>query len=208
MAKRRDLDGFVFDLGGVVTPHDNDLLYTTLASRCSGTDLLAAVKAAVHDPEYGTGRKPISALHRKLLSELGYRADWDGFVADWSCHLTVDEDMLKLLDRLSQLHRVVLFSNTNQEHWEHIRRISGGGLDGYKAYLSYELGHAKPSHSSFNAVATQEGLAPARCLFVDDREENIAAAGAFGFQTHLFTTREAFEERLHAYGVLTQATWR
>jgi 2-haloacid dehalogenase len=44
---------------------------------------------------------------------------------------------------------------------------------------------------------------PEALLFVDDRTDNIEAAAARGWQTHVFTTPQGWADRLVAEGLLT-----
>lgn len=48
------------------------------------------------------------------------------------------------------------------------------------------------------------GLAPDSLLFTDDREDNIAAAAARGWQTHLFQGPEGWAACLRAHGLLSE----
>ena len=47
------------------------------------------------------------------------------------------------------------------------------------------------------------GVDPAGLLFADDRQENLDAAAARGWQTHLFTDPQGWADRLVAEGLLT-----
>jgi len=151
-------DALVFDLGGVIVAHDNERLYRRLAERCAAADAYQRIVAATQQPGIGTGALPIPALHRRLIDELGYGLGWEDFVADWNCHFTLDASMLDLVERLAAANRVMLFSNTNREHWEYLVATSDGRLGRLEAYLSYEIGLAKPSLESFRAVAAMAGI--------------------------------------------------
>jgi putative hydrolase of the HAD superfamily len=58
---------------------------------------------------------------------------------------------------------------------------------------SYELLMAKPEPAIFLRTAEALHTPPANILFIDDREENVAAAAALGMQVIRFTNYEAFE---------------
>ncbi|HEY9219921.1 MAG TPA: HAD-IA family hydrolase [Phenylobacterium sp.] len=192
----RQIDALVFDLGGVIVGHDLDYWYERLASKCGAEGARRRLAAALHDIRYSTGQQTIPELHAQLVGDLAYSGDWDEFLLDWSCHLQVDDEMLALVERLAGSCKVLLFSNTNQAHWEHLVAASGGALARYEAHLSHELGDAKPSLSSFRLVAEKAGIEPSRSLFVDDRAENVEAARQVGFAAELFTDRPAFERAL------------
>jgi 2-haloacid dehalogenase len=63
---------------------------------------------------------------------------------------------------------------------------------------------AKPDAEIYAAVEADCGLVPESLLFADDREDNIAAASARGWQTHLFSDPALFARDLVARGVLTE----
>jgi putative hydrolase of the HAD superfamily len=189
-------DALIFDVGGIFILHDNERLFRRLAASCSNAHAVDRIREAAYDPEITTGLRPISALYDELNEELGYRRDWNGFLADWSSHFSVDHAMLALLDALARDNRVLLFSNTNREHWQHVTQLADGALGRYEAYLSHEIGDMKPRASAFQFVASRAGIRPQRALFVDDLAENVAAARALGFRGHIYTGREAFEQFL------------
>jgi len=188
----------VFDVGGVIVPHDNDVLYRRLAERCAPGALASVVADMAHDPRYERGALPIAHLHQRLVREAGYGEAWEVFVADWCSHLGVDEAMLDYVERLAAMRRVLLFSNTNREHWDHLLRLTAGRLGGFEAYLSHELGEAKPSPASFRLVAARAGIDPGRSLFIDDKPGNVAAAREAGFHGEVFTGQAALERVLAA----------
>ena len=64
--------------------------------------------------------------------------------------------------------------------------------------FSHSLGIAKPELAIYRHAAEGLGLAPAEILFVDDREDNIAAARAAGMRAIRYTDHEAFVKALRA----------
>jgi HAD superfamily hydrolase (TIGR01509 family) len=191
-------EALVFDVGGVIAPHDNEMLYRRLARRCAPPPDPAAIGAAARDPRYETGQLPIAHLHERLRREAGYAPEWDAFVADWCSHLALDWAMLDYVERLARRRRVLLFSNTNREHWTHLLRLSGGRLGRFEAHLSHEMGDAKPALSAFRGMAARAGIDPARSLFIDDKADNAEAAEAAGFTALVFAGQAALERYLSA----------
>lgn len=59
--------------------------------------------------------------------------------------------------------------------------------------FSHHLGTAKPDPVIYRHAAEGLGVAPAHVLFIDDREDNIAAARAAGMQAIRYTDHAAFE---------------
>ena len=72
-----------------------------------------------------------------------------------------------------------------------------------RAFVSGHMELAKPDAAIYEAVEREGGVAPGALLFADDRLDNIEAARARGWQTHLFEGPEGFAARLVAEGLLS-----
>jgi FMN phosphatase YigB (HAD superfamily) len=190
----------IFDLGGVIVPHDNALLYARLASRCGPLWSAERLSDLVRHGRWGTGA-PISTLHDALAEQAGYDAAWPIFVEDWCCHLSLDVSMLALVEDLAQNNRVLIFSNTNKVHWDHLVDLSGGKLSRFEAYLSHEIGQEKPAAEAFRTVAEKAGIDPARSIFFDDVAANVQGARLAGFQAEVFEDQPRLEALLASRGV-------
>ncbi|MGA0603268.1 HAD-IA family hydrolase [Caulobacter sp. KR2-114] len=194
------IDALIFDLGGVIVGHDNEVMYRRIASRCPGGDGPKVVLRVLRGRAWDTGA-PIAELHQALQAEAGYEAGWDQFVQDWTCHFTVDAEMLAYVEALAGRRRTFLFSNTNAEHWDHLVEVTGGRLGRLERYLSHEIGLAKPSTASFLEVARQAGIEPAHAVFFDDVAANVDGARAAGFQAELFVDQAGLAQTLARLGV-------
>ena len=73
-----------------------------------------------------------------------------------------------------------------------------------RPYISGHLRMAKPDPAIYAHVEANSGIAPENLLFTDDRADNIAAAKARGWQTHLFEGPQGWAARLVADGLLTE----
>jgi putative hydrolase of the HAD superfamily len=71
----------------------------------------------------------------------------------------------------------------------------------YICIWSHALFMAKPEPAIFLETAEALGTSPPNILFIDDREENIAAAKAVGMQTIHYTTHAAFEREMRDRGL-------
>ncbi len=73
-----------------------------------------------------------------------------------------------------------------------------------RPYISGHLREIKPYARIYEILELDSGTAPGALLFADDRADNIAAAAARGWQTHLFDGPEGWIDRLIAEGLLTR----
>ncbi|MDE2912872.1 MAG: HAD family phosphatase [Paracoccaceae bacterium] len=70
-------------------------------------------------------------------------------------------------------------------------------------FISGELGVIKPEPAIYKILEDNHAVPPNRLLFTDDREENIQAARARGWQTHHFRSPEGLARCLVDRGLLT-----
>jgi 2-haloacid dehalogenase len=73
-----------------------------------------------------------------------------------------------------------------------------------RRYISGHMGVIKPDADIYARVEVDCGLPPETLLFADDRVDNINAAMARGWQTHLFEHPQAWADRLVEEGLLTK----
>jgi putative hydrolase of the HAD superfamily len=67
--------------------------------------------------------------------------------------------------------------------------------------FSHRLLMAKPEAANYLYAAAGLQLPPEEILFIDDREENVAAARALGMRAIHYTTHTAFLEELDGLGL-------
>ncbi|PZF97934.1 HAD family hydrolase [Micromonospora deserti] len=91
----------------------------------------------------------------------------------------VDDQVRALLAKARQRVPLVLVTNATDTLDEHLDRI---GLTHFADAVvsSAKVGVAKPDQRIYEIAAELAGAAPERCLFVDDRLENVQAARALG----------------------------
>jgi putative hydrolase of the HAD superfamily len=98
--------------------------------------------------------------------------------------------MTDLLDELVKSNfELAILSDTSEVFSE-----SRSKLDTYKhfkkIFLSFEIGYLKPEAGAYQTVIDYFKLQPEEILFIDDKEENIAAAIAMGMRGVVFQNTE------------------
>ncbi len=73
-----------------------------------------------------------------------------------------------------------------------------------RRYISGHMGVIKPDAEIYALLETDCGVDPQALLFTDDRIDNINAAKARGWQTHLFEGADAWAACLVSHGLLTE----
>jgi putative hydrolase of the HAD superfamily len=91
---------------------------------------------------------------------------------------------------------VPLLEDTLGEVFPEVVEIFGANI-----YFSCSLGIGKPDPEIYRQVAGACGTAPERCLFTDDKLENVEGARAAGMQGIHFTAPASFLQQLDVIGV-------
>ncbi len=130
-------------------------------------------------PEYEPEIRKLFNTTAGLVEEYSYSYDW----------------IKGLKDRG---YRVYLLSNYGKTSFEAARekkRLSFLPLvDG--AVISYEVQIIKPEAAIYKTLLEKYGLNAKECVFLDDREDNIAAAEQLGFRGIVVKTGEQAQEEL------------
>lgn len=132
-------------------------------------------------------REELGRMCGRTLTHEEVMSAWLGYIG-----APVDERKLAYLDELrGRGYRTFLLSNTNPfvQSWAESPQFSQAGrpLSDYleKCYCSFEVGIMKPDAAIFQYMLDDAQILPEETLFLDDSAANIAAAAAFGIQTHL-----------------------
>jgi HAD superfamily hydrolase (TIGR01509 family) len=198
----------VFDLGKVLLDFDYRIAARRIAER-SRLDWPAVQKFLDYSPlllTYETGLMTRSEFYEAIRRETGFlgtEAEFGAFFGDifWPI-----EPMLQLHAELrAQGIPTYIFSNTNDLAMEHANR-SFAFLKEFNAHiLSYEVGAMKPAAKIYEVLETLSGRRGAEILYLDDRQENVDAGAARGWQVILQTTPENSRARMRELGLVNHA---
>lgn len=99
------------------------------------------------------------------------------------------EPTARLIPELqSEGYRVIILSNMSKEYIEFLRRMPV-----YRhiteEVISCECGFVKPEREIYELLLSRYELSPDETIFIDDREENVAAAAELGIIPFLFDRR-------------------
>ena len=94
-------------------------------------------------------------------------------------------------------YRVLYLSNISEKLFheceaelDFVKEMDGG-------ILSFEAKMIKPDAEIYEKIIAEYNLIPEQCIFIDDRNVNILAAGKAGFRTILFTSYEDVKEEMN-----------
>jgi HAD superfamily hydrolase (TIGR01509 family) len=117
------------------------------------------------------------------------------------------EGMAPILESLKSRGTTLVICSNNNEFWQP-RQMAKLGLQRYfpesKEILSTRVGAPKdsPRFEMFRAALAAAGVPASRCLFVDDRPENVARAQEFGIDAVLFKDAAGLTRELRQRGIV------
>jgi 2-haloacid dehalogenase len=195
----------VFDLGKVLVDFDYSIAGRRIAAQSRLTP--AEVQEYLdHSPllyRYETGLMTRQEFFEAVRAHTGFRGDLETFGNFFA-------DIFSEMPAMTALHAALrrkgiptyIFSNTNDLAIEHIRRAFPffATFAGY--ILSYEIGAMKPAAKIYEELEKMSGRRGAEIVYLDDRQENIAAGAARGWQTILQTEPAKSQSALETLGLL------
>jgi len=195
----------VFDLGKVLVDFD----YSIAGRRIAAQSKLTAAEVQNyldHSPllfRYETGLMSRQEFFETVRDHTGFRGSMVEFGSFFADIFTEMPEMTALHAALRrQGIPTYIFSNTNDLAIEHIRRAFPffANFDGY--IFSYEVGAMKPQVKIYEALEAMTGKRGAEIVYLDDRQENIDAGAARGWQTILQTEPAKSRAAIERLGLL------
>lgn len=199
-------EAVIFDIGRVLIGWDPEGFYDRLMPRAERERMFA--ETGIEEMNLAIDR---GAPFRDTVFALAERhPEWSGMIVkrhdNWAeMARPVIPHSVRLL-RALRAGGVPVFALTNfgAETFEIARTPYPFFGEFDRAYVSAHLGVLKPEPRIYEIVEQDCGIAPDRLLFTDDKEDNIAAARARGWQAHHFDGPAGFAARLVAEGLLNE----
>jgi len=181
----------IFDFGGVIGGSRHGLLEERIAkelkiSQAQAKDMVEAAQKArnLKVPEKRFWQFFSASAGIKLPKE------WPERFNDMRRHVIyVNPKMMELIEELKKkYYRVAMLSNVTTSRSKAIRDL-GVYAPFNPAVLSCEIGCSKPDKQAFKILLEKLGNVPAqKCIFIDDKQDNIDVAKKMGFDAILFTS--------------------
>lgn len=186
MASRRCL---VFDFGNVIAFFDHGKAARQLAALSrrprDPNEIYQAIFQTTVEADYDSGRLSTAAFVERLRIDLDLHASDAEIARAWNDIYSPNSAVMGMIQEIDRRGaRLVLASNTNELHYRWFRPLFASTLDLFdQEVLSFRIGCRKPDPRFFDAcLRACSPSTPAECLYIDDREDFIAAAGALGIR--------------------------
>jgi glucose-1-phosphatase len=195
----------IFDLGNVIVPFDFKRGYTAMELLCpyAASEIPKRIRTTDLVQRFETGQIASKSFVKELCRLLELPVSHEQFCDLWTSvflpHTLIPES---LLANLARQYRLVLLSNTNEIHFQMIRR-NYPLLDHFDHFvLSYEVGALKPSRRIYEEAVARAGCRPDECFFIDDVELFVEGARQAGLEAVRFENYSQLETELRRQSIL------
>lgn len=200
------IEAGIFDVGGVLISNQMAHVWRDVRETLQLEETVFRTAWRELGAALGAGQVEEADFWRGFLERTGAKGtlpEESLFVREYGRRWSVHQPVLDLVVRLKELGlKTAVLSNTITAHVTHNRER---GL--YAPFdvlvFSNEVGMSKPDEAIYRHTLDRLGLAerPEAAFFVDDLEENVAAARALGMRGILFTDPAQLMEEVRALGV-------
>ena len=196
-----------FDLGQVLVKFDTDILEKGYAP--FGKFKEGAIAEYVYDSynmnRYMEGKLTSSQFYMRTCKEFRMKIKYGEFYDVWNSMFCPYPEMERVVVAIKKKYpkiKMILVSNTNEQHYDHIKEKFPvvSLLDGI--IVSHEVGKQKPSPEIFNEALKLSESLPRDTFYTDDRPDLIEAARVMGMRAFQFTGHEEFCEQIAKFGIV------
>lgn len=193
-----DISLILFDLGNVLVKFDHSIVARKLAklSKTTMSGIVTQFISSGLGSLLDEGKIDAREFSERVISALNLPMGVDEFQKHWNEIFFENPGMESLLKRLKEKYPVYLISDTNPLHFEFIRKKFSilNHIDQF--FLSYEIGVKKPDPRIYFEVLKRSRAKAESVLYIDDREDLVAAARKMGFSALVFKSPKSLEKEL------------
>jgi len=199
------VEAVIFDLGRVLIDVDFTRGLFPYLDGQSGKDDQTILKEVFKNPlfrNYSMGKISTDTLYQEFKSIFRLDLGFERFSQLWCDVFTPMKGMDEIVERVARRFKTGILSDTDPLHWEFV--LKEYPILQHIPYrtLSFEIGALKPDPICYKMAARNVGTPMESCLFIDDRDINIAGAVEAGMQAIRFIDINQIQSDLNARGIL------
>lgn len=201
------VDAVVFDIGNVLIEWQPERYYDRAIGETRRRAIFETVDLHKMNDRVERGENFRDVIYETADQYPEIRDDIRMWHDNWIEMASPAIDRSVRLMRALQTKGVPVFALTNfgVESFEYAQTKYGFLNEFDRAYVSGHMKVIKPDADIYAQLETDCGVECGNLLFTDDRIDNIEAAAARGWQTHLFKGPEGWAARLVAAGLLSES---
>jgi len=195
----------LFDLGGVIVDWQDSWLVDEVIKRYN-------LSRELFEQEFRKNLKILSTgkmTEGELWSRVGNSLESSELEKQDSLLGPIFRKLVSVNDSVVKLSRVIketglsigILSNTDPITFPIVEELTSLNHFDFK-FLSYEIGHVKPSPMIYQHVIENVPFKKEELIFIDDTESNVKSANDFGIKTIQFVSYEKLRDDLRIMKIL------
>lgn len=153
------------------------------------------------EKSYTRGELSSKDFYEQVCPYFPKKINYETFSRLWNDIFTENSEMDELLKSLKKHYPLYMISNTNDLHFEYIKKNFNITKHFTGFFPSHEVGHRKPNPAMFQHVLKEIKLKPDEAVFIDDILEFVESARKLGINAVQFTSRKKLEQDLRNLGI-------
>lgn len=193
----------IFDLGKVIIDYDHGRACKKLSEHygLDADDILRRIHGSLLERSFTAGLIDGARFTERVGQILGVKLDEQWLRSVWNEIFQENVEVSSLIRRLKPHHPLMILSNTNPWHWQYEYEHFAIVREIPTAVLSFKEGFLKP-HPAIYRAALEKADPGSPAIFIDDIENNAAAATMMGIHGVHFQSAAQLERDLRALGCL------
>jgi glucose-1-phosphatase len=195
-----------FDLGKVIFDFDYNIALKKLDGRINidPNKILELIYKNNFGLHFEKGLVSPQGFYEEFKRDFKAKITFDEFKSIWSEIFWPKEDVISLVSQLKIKYPIYLISNINKLHYEYLSCQYPQVFTLFKRLiLSYQVRSVKPEKDIYRELQRTAGVPYSQIIYIDDREDLIAAAKPLGMQCVQFTNYDNLINDLNKLGVDT-----
>ena len=182
------IKNIIFDFGNVIGRFDYKETIANITADEEETKFL--IDEVINSPEwirYGhmdSGLVTYDSIVKLINDRTNniHSALVDDLVTNYYKYITISDEITNLVKSLKEKgYKLYILSNTSKEVVDYFKDYEiFKYFDGF--VLSYKINMLKPNDGIYNYLLNKYDLIAEECLFIDDREDNMATANKYGIK--------------------------
>lgn len=200
----RKIEAVVFDIGNVLIEWQPERFYDTVMSVEDRKKMFETIDLHRMNDLVDRGANWKDTVYATAEDYPEYRDMIRLWHDQWldMASPTIDQSVDALRKLRMGFVPVFALSNFGIQTFEYAETVYPFLKEFDQRYISGYLGEVKPESQIYEILERESGVAPECLLFADDRQENLDAAAARGWNVHLFDGPKGWIERLKSEGLL------
>jgi len=193
----------IFDLGNVVIKVNQKLMFDKLSKNRgkSAADIEKVYSKSSDRKKFERGEISPTQFYNSMKKSMALNLSFEEFRKIYTCMFSRNKEIEKIIPKLKKKYRLVLLSNTDEMHYNFIKK-EFQVLNYFDDFvLSYKAGMRKPNPLIFIEAVKKSKTTPWNCVYFDDIMEFVIVARLMGIKAFRYKDIRKLKRNLKESGI-------